>query len=491
MTASRIDIVKISKSFPGVKALKHVSLSVAAGEVHALCGENGAGKSTLMNVLSGNLLPDEGEILLNGERLICDGPRDALRAGIAVVFQHLSLADEVSVAENIFVNQQPVNRFGLIDYSQLNQRTAALLKELNIRIDPSSVVASLSPAQRQMIEIAKALAKDPQVLILDEPTASLTDDSIQTLFDIIIRLKKKGTSIIYISHRLAEIFEIADRVSVLKDGEFKGTFERSKLSREELIQRMVGREIQQVQRDVRDRGEVILEVKDLSSSRFNNVSFSLHKGEVVGMAGLVGAGRTEIARAVFGIDAYDTGEIRLHGNTLSLHHPIDAVDRGIGYVPEDRKKIGLFQGMTVADNIVVSRMESVSASTFVNQSEVARLATEYKNKLNIVTSSLQQLTINLSGGNQQKVLLAKWLATSPEVLIIDEPTHGVDVGAKQEIYNILIALAKSGLALLVISSELPELLSVCDRILVVRSGEISGVLSAEEATEEKILSLAM
>ncbi|MEJ1240982.1 sugar ABC transporter ATP-binding protein [Chryseolinea sp. T2] len=491
MIIPRIDIADISKSFPGVKALKHVSLSVAAGEVHALCGENGAGKSTLMNILSGNLQPDEGQIFLNGNAFVSNGPRDALRAGIAVVFQHLSLAEEVSVAENIFVNQQPVNRFGLIDHALLNKNSRILLEELNIELDPSSIVGSLSPAQRQMVEIAKALAKDPQVLILDEPTASLTDESIRVLFEIIVRLKKRGTSVIYISHRLAEIFEIADRVSVLKDGEFKGTFPRKGLSREELIQRMVGREIKTVPRTRDESGEVILDVAGLSSHKFSNISFSLRSGEIVGMAGLIGAGRTEIARAIFGIDNYNEGEVRLRGKAIKLSHPIDAIRHGIGYVTEDRKKLGLFQEMTVTDNIAVSKAESTTESNFVDKYAALRLASDYRTRLSIATSSLDQLTVSLSGGNQQKVLLAKWLATSPEVLIIDEPTHGVDVGAKQEIYNILTDLARNGLALIVISSELPELLSLCDRILVVRRGEISGVLSAGEATEEMILSLAM
>lgn len=491
MITPRIDIVNISKSFPGVKALKNVSLSVVPGEVHALCGENGAGKSTLMNIVSGNLRTDEGQIFLNGDPLVCNGPRDALRAGIAVVFQHLSLADEVSVAENIFVNQQPVNRFGWIDFLMLNQRTSALLKELNIQLDPTSIVATLSPAQRQMVEIAKALAKNPQVLILDEPTASLTDDSIHVLFEIITRLKKRGTSVIYISHRLAEIFLIADRVSVLKDGEFRGTYQRAELSRADLIQRMVGRDIEPLQRATANRGEVVLEVKDISSATFRNVSFKIHKGEIVGMAGLIGAGRTEIARAIFGIDSFDAGEVRLHGKVLKADHPIDAINNGIGYVPEDRKRLGLFQGMTVTDNIVVSRLEKKSGDLVTGQTDKSKVAGDYRVKLNIIMSSLDQLTINLSGGNQQKVLLAKWLATAPAVLIIDEPTHGVDVGAKQEIYSILTDLAKSGLTLLVISSELPELLTLCDRILVVRKGEISGELPANEATEERILSLAM
>ena len=491
MSVPRIDIINISKSFPGVRALKHVSLSVEPGEVHALCGENGAGKSTLMNVLSGNLQADEGEIHLNGNVLACKGPRDALRSGIAVVFQHLSLANEVSVAENIFVNQQPVSRFGLINYSLLHERTALLLRELNIGLDPASVVANLSLAQRQMVEIAKALSKNPQVLILDEPTASLTDDSIRVLFEIIIKLKQKGTSIIYISHRLPEIFEIADRVSVLKDGELKGTFEKTTISREQLIQRMVGREVKPILRTSTGHGEPVLEVKNLSSQKFNNVSFTLREGEVVGMAGLVGAGRTEIARTIFGTDAFNTGEIILQGKTLRIKHPVDAVSQGIGYVPEDRKHLGLFLGMSVADNIAVSRFESAAGNQFSHASEVIRLAHEYTGKLNIATSSLNQPAINLSGGNQQKVLLAKWLATAPKVLIVDEPTHGVDVGAKQEIYHILNDLARRGLALLIISSELPELLSLCDRIIVIRRGEISGELAAREATEEQILSLAM
>lgn len=489
MTTTRAEIRNVSKSFPGVKALQKVNLSVATGEIHALCGENGAGKSTLMNILSGNLLPDEGEILLNGSTVHFGGPRDALEAGIAVVHQHLSLANALSVAENVFANQQPVNRWGVIDIDLLHRQTRDLLSRLDIHLEPSALVQHLSAAQKQLVEIAKALAKDPQLLILDEPTASLTDESIRTLFRIIVTLKQTGTSIIYISHRPREIYELADQISVLKDGKFQGTFSKDDLPRNELIKLMVGRDVESMQHAPRKRGAVVLEVKQLSSSRFRNITFNLHKGEILGLAGLIGAGRTEIARAIFGADKYDSGDVMLHGRPVRLTHPSQSVRSGISYVPEDRKNNGLFPALNIADNMLSTYFER-NANTLIPVGS-AGLAESLRRKLHIATPSLQQAVVNLSGGNQQKTMLAKWLATNPEVLIVDEPTHGVDIGAKHEIYKILTELASNGMAILLISSELPELLGLCDRILVVKQGELTGELSSGNATEQSILSLAM
>lgn len=488
---SRIEICQVSKSFPGVKALEQVTMSVNAGEVHALCGENGAGKSTLMNILSGNLRPDEGHIKLDGRLVEFKNPQEAFDKGIGVVYQHLSLADELSIAENIFANQHPVNRFGLIDFPLLHAKTRELLLDLNISLDSKAIVTRISPAQKQMVEIAKALAKRPQVLILDEPTASLTGESINVLFHIIRKLRQEGTSIIYISHRLSEIFQIADRISILKDGKFQGTFQKDELSKEKLIQYMVGREIKEADRQVTAKGEVLLEVKNLSSGRFRNISFRLHKGELLGVAGLIGAGRTEIARTIFGIDSYESGEIKMDGKVIRFRHPEEAIQIGLGYVPEDRKTLGLFLEMNLTDNIVAASLKHFSRKNIFDQARANETAKKLKHQLNIITPSLLQRAINLSGGNQQKVLMAKWLAADLKVLIVDEPTHGVDVGAKQEIYNILRNLVRNGLGVIIISSELPELLSLCDRILVIKEGELTGELKGDEATEEKILALAM
>lgn len=479
----------ISKTFPGVKALSDVSLTLQAGEVHALCGENGAGKSTLMNILVGNQQPDAGgSIQLDGQPVQISDFNQARALGIAIVYQERSLVDTLSIAENMFANRYPRTRWGLIDYRELYGQTTDLLRLLDLlHLTPRTLVGDLSPADKQMVEFGKALSQRPRILILDEPTASITEKETQTLFRIIRQRQAEGVGIIYISHRLAEIFAIADRVTVLKDGKHQATLPIGQTSPDNLIRRMVGRDITTLAKPEPVTGEVVLAVNSLAGGRFRDVSFTVGRGEIVALAGLVGAGRTEVARAIFGIDPKTSGSVSVSGRVCTIHHPADAIASGIGYVPEDRKQQGLFLDMSVQANIlagVFAGDESTSAS------EQRQIATRYKDDLRIQTPTVDQPVRLLSGGNQQKCVLAKWLHLNPRVLIIDEPTHGIDVGAKFEIYQLLRALAAKGTAILLISSELPEVLALADRVLVLHEGQVNGELDGATATEEKILALA-
>ncbi len=481
----------ITKQFPGVKALDNVTISVNPGEVHALCGENGAGKSTLMNILSGNLQPDAGNIVIDGNNVVLHDTQRAFDQGIAIVYQHLSLFDNLSVAENIYANQQPINKLGIIQFGDLYSKTQDLLQKLKLEaINPWTLVGKLSPAQKQMVEIAKALSKEPSIFILDEPTASLTNKETKTLLEILETQRKKGVSIIYISHRLEEIFLLADRISILKDGRHQGTFQSKELSRDALISKMVGRELKELRTKHSKSDEVLLELKNVTGLKFSNISFVLHRGEILGLAGLVGAGRTEIARAIFGMDTSLTGEMVFRNSSLLPFHPSEAIRKGIAYVTEDRKTLGLFPEMSVQENIVAAGLDRIMTSRFYDDAKAGQLAAAAKAKLWISTHSLKQRVTKLSGGNQQKVMIAKWLIVQPEVLIVDEPTHGIDIGAKYEIYEILKALAAEGKGIIMISSELPELIGLCDRIVVIKRGSVAGELSGEGRTEENIMKLA-
>ncbi len=484
-----LELKNISKTFPGVRALDGVSLQVRPGEIHALCGENGAGKSTLLNILTGNIQPSAGEVRVNGQVVRIDGPAHANRLGIAIVYQQLSLVNSLSVAENIFANRQPMNRLGLIDYQALYQNAKILLDQLKLTdLRPDVRVADLSPGQKQMVEIAKALSQSPDILLLDEPTASLTERETQTLFALLQQLREEGKAIVYISHRLTEIFALADVVSVLKDGRHQATLLISDLMPDRLIRLMVGRDLSQAAIESAATDEVLLTVTGLSGERFQDVSFQLHRGEILGLAGLVGAGRTEIARALFGIDARKAGRVELNGTIINIGHPADAVKLGIGYLPEERKALGLFAEQSVAQNIVATK-PSPNGPWF-NARYVTIVAERYRQQLAIRTPSLQERVDSLSGGNQQKTLLARWLLTDPDVLIVDEPTHGIDVGSKAEIYTLLRQLVSQGKGILLISSELPELLMLSDRILVVRDGRISAAFNRADATEERIMDAA-
>ncbi|WP_373497595.1 sugar ABC transporter ATP-binding protein [Aquiflexum sp.] len=487
-----LQLIGITKYFPGVKALEAIDFELKEGEIHALCGENGAGKTTLMNILTGNLQPDHGQILLKGQEISISGPGHAASLGIAIVYQQLSLVDTLSVADNIFANTQPLNSWGMINHQELFRKTRMLLEDLKIKnILPDTQVSGLSPGQKQMVEIAKALSKNPDILILDEPTASITDQETLILFDLMRKLKSEGKAIIYISHRMQEIFRIADRVSVLKDGKYQGTKPIHGITTQQLIQKMVGREIlEEVKRGSSVGKEELLRVTGLSGKGFEDISFSLYKGEIVGLGGLVGAGRSEIAQAIFGYLPGTSGTIHLKGIKKSIQHPADAIKAGIGYIPEERKSQGLFMNRSVTDNILVSSPEAAMENNVFKEPLADKIAMEYREKLNIVTPHVLQKVSLLSGGNQQKVVLARWLLADPDILIIDEPTHGIDVGAKAEIYQLLRTLLAKGKGILLISSELPELLALSDRIIVIKAGKISGELRGDEASEESIISLA-
>ncbi|AEE49200.1 sugar ABC transporter ATP-binding protein [Haliscomenobacter hydrossis] len=482
-----LELKNISKAYPGVQALSQVSLHIQAGEIHAICGENGAGKSTLMNIIAGNIDPDDGELIWEGRPVRFNSFHAAAALGIAIVYQERSLVDELSVAENIYVQKPPLTNWGLIDFKQLRQQTLHLLQRLGLEdIAPQSLVNSLSPAQKQMVEIAKALAAQPKLLILDEPTSSIGEKESTALFKILQKLKETGTAIIYISHRMAEIFQIADRITVLKDGVGQGSFSAAVLNPEQLIQLMVGRALLASSFYTDAKNEPCLDVVQITGPGFQEISFDIKKGEIFALAGLIGAGRTELALALFGDAPIYAGKVLLNGHEVHFKHPADAIAQGIAYVPEERKSAGVFLERSIAENVQASLL---SKSFWVDVS-ASVAATHFREKLNIKTPSLQQKAGLLSGGNQQKVVLAKWLATQPSLLIIDEPTHGIDVGAKAEIYQILKDLTRQGLSILLISSELPEVLLLADRIGVMRGGRLLQILDKNEASETLILSLA-
>ena len=485
-----LQLTAISKQFPGIKALDNVSLSVKSGEIHALCGENGAGKSTLMNILTGNLSPDSGQLILSGQPIQLSGPAEATRQGIAIVYQQLSLVDSLSVAENIFANRQPLNQLGLIRYRELYDVTASLLARLNLAdLKPQMLVGNLSAGQKQMVEIAKALSQEPNLLLLDEPTASLTERETQTLFRLVNQLRESGKAIIYISHRLHEIFKLADRVSVLKDGRYQGTWMVHEISPAELIRRMVGRDIVVSRQPSTATDEVMLVLRNVSGPGFSNISFQLNRGEILGLAGLIGAGRTELALAIFGAIKIDSGTIQLRNQVIQPTHPADGVKLGIGYLPEERRTQGLFTNQSIMQNIIAIRSSTTKSGLFdaLSSQDVAE---NYQQKLAIRSPSVSEQVDKLSGGNQQKVMLARWLLTNPDVLLVDEPTHGMDVGAKAEVYTLLRQLAADGKSILLISSELSELMALSDRILVMCEGQLAGEVSGDEATEEQLMALA-
>ena len=483
----------INKYFPGVHALKDAHFDVRHGEVHALIGENGAGKSTMIKIVSGVYQPDTGDILLDGQSVQFSNPREAHSAGIATIYQELGLYPELSVAENIFMGHAPtVKRFGVhaIDWEQMEAQAGALLAELNIHdLNVDAKVGTLNVGNRQRVEIAKALSLDAQILIMDEPTAALTESDVERLFSIVRLLRERGVSIIYISHRLNEVFELADRVTVLRDGEYIGTHEVKDTSEGELISMMVGRTIENLfPKQPAEIGEVVLEVRNLQRPPLTrDISLTVRAGEIVGLAGLVGSGRSETAQVIFGVLPAESGTILLNGQPVKISRPSEAVDHGIGYVPEDRGHQGLIREMTIRENTSMAVLESVSKNTFVSRSKERLLANHSIRQLSIRATGPDQIANKLSGGNQQKVVVSKWLASNPKLLIMDEPTRGIDVGAKAEIHRLMSRLAaEDGLAILMISSELPEILAMSDRILVMREGRLVGEFSREEATQELV-----
>ncbi len=479
----------ISKSFPGVKALDNVSLEVLPGEVHALMGENGAGKSTLMKVLGGIYQPDEGQIFVGEKPVVMRNPIEAKKNGIVFIHQELSLADELSVAENVFLGELPKLPFGRVDWKALHENTNEILRKLNVKFDAETPVGSLSIANQQMVEIARALTVEAKAVIFDEPTASLTDAEKEVLFELIAGLKKEGVGIVYISHRMEEIFRMTDRVSVLRDGQYQGTVLTSDSSEDSITQMMIGRKLD-LSRHVSDHalGDVAIEVQDLScGAEFQNVSFQVRAGEVVGFYGLVGAGRTEIAETLFGLRNPSGGRILLQGEEVRIDSPATAISHGISLVPEDRKGQGLVLGMNCRDNMTLPQVDAMTAGPFVSDGAEVAIFDQYRDRLDIRTPGWQQSVGNLSGGNQQKIVIGKWLSMRPRVLIVDEPTRGIDVGSKAEIHNLIRELAASGYAVIVISSEMPEILHVSDRIVAMYSGELIRTFTAAEVTEDKLI----
>lgn len=488
-----LEMKNIQKYFAGVHALDDVSISINAGEVHALVGENGAGKSTLMKILSGIYQKDGGSIIYKGQEVEISSPLEAQIMGITMIHQELNLMPHLTVAENIFIGREPTRGI-FVDDTKSNKMAKELLDSLNIDIDPTVRVNTLSIAKQQMVEIAKALSfENTSLLIMDEPTAALTEGEIQDLFKMIRDLRAQGKSIIYISHRLEELPQIADRVTVLRDGQYIDTLNIEDATRQKIISMMVGREIYydpKEKSNVPEDAPVILEVRNLVANNVKNVSFKLRKGEILGFAGLMGAGRTETMRAIFGADPLASGEIYMNGEKVEIKSPYDAVSHGISYLSEDRRAFGLAIGLSVKENAVMASIEEFSSTLFMDDKKIADVTNEYVEKLSVKTPSINQLVRNLSGGNQQKLVVAKWLIKDSEIFIFDEPTRGIDVGAKSEIYDLMEQLVNEGKSIIMISSEIPELLRMSDRIVVMCEGRITGELDISEATQEKIMSYA-
>lgn len=492
----------IDKSFPGVHALAGVDIEVFPGECVALIGENGAGKSTLMKILSGVYQPDGGAIVFGGEHVTLHSPRQAQDLGISIIYQEFNLMPNMTVAENVFIGREPTSG-GFVSRRQMESETRTLLHALGVTLDPRTIVRDLSVAEQQMVEIAKALSYNARLVIMDEPTSALTDREVEKLLDIVKALKARGLGVIFITHRLDEIYPICDRVTVLRDGHNAGDIPISSATPEIIVRMMVGRHIADLYEETAPAFEPtaspVLEVRGLSRTGtvrdaaqivLSDVSFAVRAGEIVGLAGLVGSGRTEVARSIFGADHFDRGEILIDGQAAAIRTPQDAIRRGIGLVPEDRKLQGLVLSLAVRENIALPSLDRLVRFGFVQAGEEQSLAQRFVDALRIRTPSLEQKVLNLSGGNQQKVVIAKWLALRPKVLILDEPTRGIDVGAKAEVHHLIDELAAQGVAVLMISSELPEVLGMSDRILVMREGRVVAEIDRAEATEEAIMRYA-
>lgn len=481
----------ITKHFPGVLALNSVRFDVRRGEVHALVGENGAGKSTLMKVLSGVYQADSGEIIFKGQPVHFRNTRQSQVAGITTIYQELNQVPQLSITENIFLGNE-IMRGGLIQWSEMHEEAHKLLGRLHLEIDPRTTLGNLGVGQQQMVEVAKALLHKADLIIMDEPTSSLSIREIDYLFGIIRQLKDSGVSIVYISHHLEETFAVADRITVLRDGVYVTTQDSKDLDVDRLIRLMVGRDLsEQFPKELSPRSTEVLRVEGLTQgSRLKDISFGAYGGEVLGIAGLVGAGRTEMVRCIFGADRFDSGTIYIDGKPAKISSPRDAIHHGIGLLTEDRKRQGLILTMSTRHNITMAVLGRLTHGLFTNQNREQELAQTFIQNLAIKASSQDQLAVNLSGGTQQKVVLSKWMATQPRVLIFDEPTRGIDVGAKVEIYRLMNDLAREGVAILMISSELPEILGMSDRVLVIHEGRVAGILSREEATEERVMELA-
>ena len=498
MAEYKLELKGVCKSFPGVKALDNVQLSLRPGTVHALMGENGAGKSTLMKCLFGIYRMDAGEVILDGKKIEINNPDEAMKYGIAMVHQELQPVPARSVAENLYLGRFPTKGFGpfkMIDHKTMYAETERWLKEVKMDFDPKAQLGTLSIGQMQSVEIAKAVSQQAKVVIFDEPTSSLSDNEVEALFRIMNDLRDKGVAMVYISHKMDEIKRIADDITIMRDGTYVGTWPAAELSTDQIIAKMVGRELTNVYPPKENKpGEVIMEVKDLCSiheKSFQHVSFELRKGEILGFGGLVGAQRTELMEGIFGIRGIASGEFYMHGKKTRIKHPIDAMNAGIGLITEDRRGNGIFGCLSIKDNVGVSVYNKFLKAGFVlDHKKINQVVDDSIKKLSIKTPSMKEHIANLSGGNQQKVIVARWLANDPDVLIMDEPTRGIDVGAKYEIYQIMIDLAKQGKGIIMISSEMPELIGMSNRILVMCNGLITGEVQGEEATQERIMSYA-
>ncbi len=486
-----LQLKNITKRFPGVVALNNVSFDVRAGEVHALCGENGAGKSTLIKTCTGAVIPDEGEIVIDGQSFKQMTPQLADKYGIAVIYQELNSVGDLSASENVFLGNE-IRRGVLVDKKEMARRSAEVFESLNIKINPYELVKNLTVGYRQMIEIAKAVSHNARVLIMDEPSAPLTNNETENMFALVEQLKKKGVAIVYISHRMPEIFRLSDRITVMRDGQYIQTLHTQETSNEELIKLMVGRELSATfpPRKTMVSEEVLLKAENLAGNGVKNISFELKKGEILGFAGLIGAGRTELAELIFGVKEIESGTLTWKGKEVKFHCPQEAIAAGIVLCPEDRKNQGLCLPMNIRDNISLSSARRLSRFCVLDWKKVDEISNSYKEKLQIKTPGLFQQAKNLSGGNQQKVVLAKGLATSPELVIFDEPTRGIDVGAKYEIYKLLNSLIEEGKTIIMISSEMEELIGMADRIIVLAEGHYGGEIRKEEFSQQLIMEYA-
>lgn len=493
MSDSIIQMKGVTKEFPGVKALKSVDLNIYKGKIMALLGENGAGKSTLMKILTGVYEKTSGEIVLNGEQVQIKNTREAQNMGIAIIHQELNLISNLSIGENIFLGREPINSFGKIEWGKLYVAAKKVMDRLGITESPKTLVRELSIGKQQMVEIAKALSLNAQVIVMDEPTGALTDKETDSLFRVIRELKSEGRSIVYISHRLKEIFQICDDVTILRDGQFIAEHPIDEIDEDKIIELMVGRKLsEQYPRISCQTGETLLEVKNITNSYVKDISFSISSGEIVGIAGLMGSGRTELARTLYGVYGKDSGEIIIQGKAVNIKSPGQAIQKGISYVSEDRKGNGVVLGLNIKENISLSVLQKLSGLFgIIDKKKEENAALDSIRGMSIKTSGVKQLVKNLSGGNQQKVSLSKSLMTNPKILILDEPTRGVDVGAKKEIYDIINQFKKAGMSIIMISSEIPEILGMSDRIMVMHEGRITGCLEHEKANQESIMRLAV
>lgn len=492
MKKAVLEMNGIGKSFPGVRALHHVSFTLNEGEVHGLIGENGAGKSTLMKILSGAYERDEGTITIFSQEVVKTSPKTMIELGIAVIYQEMTLFKHLTVAENIFSGRLPKTKLGFIDWKRLEKDAQAVLDQLEVEIHPKTLVKNLNVAQKQMVEIAKALSRNARIIVLDEPSAVLGEAELQGLFEVIRRLSAQGVSFIYISHRLIELFQITQRVTVLKDGEWVGTKATGELTNDQLVSMMVGRELKDIYPPKKCQpGEVALEVRNMSSRGvIRNINFAVRKGEIIGIAGLAGSGRSEVLRAIMGADPIDEGEIYVFGKKVTIRSPKQAIGLGMGFLPEERKSDGLFLHQKASFNVTIPKLSGIKRRGLISNAMETEAASSLAKQLEVRPPNVATKVKNFSGGNQQKFMFARWLYTGSNILLVDEPTRGVDVGAKREIYRLLADLADQGVAIVMVSSELPEILGLSHRVLVMREGELVKEMDGEEATEELIMKYA-